>query len=145
MAGLRITVTTHQNPEIVMSRTHFLLTVPILAALAFAGAALAHPKLLATTPSANASVVKPGKIELKFSEALIGQMTGAEVVMTGMPGMANHAPMKITGFTAAIGQDRKTLTLLMRRALSAGTYRVTWHAVSTDTHRVQGTFNFTVK
>ena len=128
-----------------MLNTRFLLTAPILAALAVAGAAQAHPKLLATTPSANASVVKPGKIELKFSEALIGQMTGAEVVMTGMPGMANHAPMKITGFTAAIGQDRKTLTLVLRRALSAGTYRVIWHAVSTDTHRVQGTFNFAVK
>ena len=128
-----------------MFNTRFLLTAPILAALAVAGAAQAHPKLLATTPSANASVVKPGKIELKFSEALIGQMTGAEVVMTGMPGMANHAPMKITGFTAAIGQDRKTLTLVLRRALSAGTYRVIWHAVSTDTHRVQGTFNFAVK
>lgn len=128
-----------------MFRTRFLLTAPILAALAFAGAAQAHPKLLASTPSANASVVKPGKIELKFSEALIGPMSGAELVMTGMPGMANHAPMKITGFTAAIGQDRKTLTLLMRRALSAGTYRVTWHAVAADTHRVQGNFTFTVK
>ena len=145
MAELRITITTHQNPENDMFGPRFMLTAPIFAALAIAGAAQAHPKLLATTPSANASVLKPGKIELKFSEALIGQMTGAEVVMTGMPGMANHAPMKITGFTAAMGQDRKTLTLMMRRALSAGTYRVTWHAVSTDTHRVQGTFNFTVK
>ena len=72
-------------------------------------------------------------------------MTGAELVMTGMPGMANHAPMKITGFTAAIGPDRKTLTLLLRRALTAGSYRVTWHAVAADTHRVQGTFAFTVK
>ena len=128
-----------------MFRIRLLLSVPILAALALAGAAQAHPKLLASTPSANASVVKPGKIELKFSEALIGPMTGAELVMTGMPGMANHAPMKITGFTAAIGQDRKTLTLMLRRALTAGTYRVIWHAVAADTHRVQGTFTFTVK
>ena len=128
-----------------MFRIRLLLSVPILAALALAGAAQAHPKLLASTPSANTSVVKPGKIELKFSEALIGPMTGAELVMTGMPGMANHAPMKITGFTAAIGQDRKTLTLMLRRALTAGTYRVIWHAVAADTHRVQGTFTFTVK
>ena len=128
-----------------MFRIRSLLAAPLLAALALAGTAQAHPKLLASTPSANASVVKPGKIELKFSEALIGPMTGAELVMTGMPGMANHAPMKITGFTAAIGQDRKTLTLMLRRALAAGTYRVTWHAVAADTHRVQGTFTFTVK
>lgn len=128
-----------------MFRIRSLLAAPLLAALALAGTAQAHPKLLASTPSANASVAKPGKIELKFSEALIGPMTGAELVMTGMPGMANHAPMKITGFTAAIGADRKTLTLVLRRALSAGNYRVTWHAVSTDTHRVQGAFTFSVK
>lgn len=128
-----------------MFRSRFLLVAPILAALAVAGAAQAHPKLLTSTPSANASVAKPGKIELKFNEPLIGPMTGAELVMTGMPGMANHAPMKITGFTAAIGPDRKTLTLLLRRALTAGSYRVTWHAVAADTHRVQGTFAFTVK
>lgn len=128
-----------------MYRSRFLLAAPILAALAVAGAAQAHPKLLTSTPSANASVAKPGKIELKFNEPLIGPMTGAELVMTGMPGMANHAPMKITGFTAAIGPDRKTLTLLLRRALTAGSYRVTWHAVAADTHRVQGTFAFTVK
>ena len=128
-----------------MFRSRFLLVAPILAALAVAGAAQAHPKLLTSTPSANARVAKPGKIELKFNEALIGPMTGAELVMTGMPGMANHAPMKITGFTAAIGPDRKTLTLLLRRALTAGSYRVTWHALAADTHRVQGTFAFTVK
>ena len=128
-----------------MFRSRLLLAAPILAALAVAGVAQAHPKLLTSTPSANASVAKPGKIELKFNEPLIGPMTGAELVMTGMPGMANHAPMKITGFTAAIGPDRKTLTLLLRRALTAGSYRVTWHAVAADTHRVQGTFAFTVK
>ena len=128
-----------------MFRTRFILAAPVLALLAIAGAAQAHPKLLSSTPAANASVVKPGKIELKFSEALIGPMTGAELVMIGMPGMANHAPMKITGFTAAIGKDGKTLTLLMRRALPPGTYRVTWHAVAADTHRVQGTYTFIVK
>ena len=128
-----------------MVRIRLLLAAPMIAALAIAGAAQAHPKLVGSSPSANASVAKPGKIELKFSEPLIGPMTGAELVMTGMPGMANHAPMKITGFTSAVGKDRKTLTLVMRRALAAGTYMVTWHAVAADTHRVQGTFNFTVK
>lgn len=128
-----------------MFRTRFILAAPVLAMLAIAGVAEAHPKLLSSTPAANAVVVKPGKIELKFSEALIGPMTGAELVMIGMPGMGNHAPMKVTGFTTAIGKDRKTLTLLMRRALPAGTYRLTWHAVSADTHRIQGTLTFRVK
>ena len=128
-----------------MFRTRLFLAAPVLAALAFAGVAEAHPRLLSSTPAANATVAQPGRIELKFSETLVGAMTGANLVMTGMPGMANHQPMRMSGFTSAIGKDGKTLTLLMRRALTAGTYRVAWHAVSTDTHRIEGNFSFTVR
>jgi methionine-rich copper-binding protein CopC len=128
-----------------MFRTRLFLAAPILAALAFSAAAEAHPRLVSSTPAANASVAQPGRIELKFSETLIGAMTGADVVMTGMPGMANHRPMKMSGLTSAIGRDGKTLTLSPRRALTTGTYRVTWHAVSTDTHRIAGNYSFTVR
>jgi methionine-rich copper-binding protein CopC len=31
------------------------------------------------------------------------------------------------------------------KALRPGTYRVSWHAVSIDTHRTEGAFTFTVK
>ncbi len=31
------------------------------------------------------------------------------------------------------------------RALPAGSYTVTWHATSTDTHKTQGKFSFTVE
>ena len=133
-----------------MFRTRLFLAAPVLAALAFAGVAFAgvaeaHPRLLSSTPAANATVAQPGRIVLKFSETLVGAMTGANLVMTGRPGMADHQPMRMSGFTSAIGKDRKTLTLLMRRALTAGTYRVAWHAVSTDTHRIEGNFSFTVR
>jgi hypothetical protein len=65
--------------------------------------------------------------------------------MTGMPGMASHAPMAITGFTAQMGKDRKSMTLLLRRPLAAGTYQVSWTAAGMDTHRMSGTFTFTVR
>ena len=68
-----------------------------------------------------------------------------QIAMTGMPGMANHAPMPITGFTARLGNDRKSMTLLLRRPLAAGTYRVTWSAAGADTHRMGGNFSFTVR
>lgn len=108
-------------------------------------AALAHPRLLQTTPTANATVAGPGKIELKFSEPLIRPMTGADVAMIGMPGKPHHAPFKMSGFTPTLSADRKTFTLTGRRLLPVGTYRVAWHAVSVDTHRVQGSFAFAVK
>ncbi|WP_354957136.1 copper resistance protein CopC [Sphingobium sp. CECT 9361] len=69
----------------------------------------------------------------------------AEIAMTGMPGMASHAPMPITGFTARLGNDRKSMTLLLRRPLASGTYRVTWSAAGADTHRMGGDFSFTVR
>lgn len=65
--------------------------------------------------------------------------------MTGMPGMASHAPMPITGFTAQMGKDRKSMTLQLRRGLTVGTYRVTWAAAGADTHRMSGNFTFTVR
>ena len=105
----------------------------------------AHTQLVSSSPAANASVAAPTKIELRFNEAVIGATARATIAMTGMPGMANHAPMPITGFTAQIGKDRKSMTLLLRRPLSAGAYRVTWTAAGADTHRMSGTFDFTVR
>lgn len=107
--------------------------------------AVAHTQLVSSSPAANARVVAPTKIELRFNEAVIGATARATIAMTGMPGMANHAPMAITGFTAQIGKDRKSMTLLLRRPLTAGTYLVTWTAAGADTHRMSGTFSFTVR
>lgn len=122
------------------------LSVTMAAALLISPAlASAHAKLVSSTPAANATVAKPGKIELKFSEKVIAKMAKAEIVMTGMPGMPDHAPMPITGFTPKMGADGKSMTLLLKRALSAGTYKVTWYAAGADTHRLSGNFTFTVK
>lgn len=128
-----------------MSKFHFAFAIPILAALAFAGSAEAHTQLVSSTPAANATVSKPGKVVLTFSERVVASFTGVDLTMTSMPGMAAHQPMAISGFTSAMSADGKTLTLTMRRALMAGTYQVKWHAVGDDTHRMEGTYAFTVK
>lgn len=107
--------------------------------------ASAHTQLVSSTPAANATVAAPTKIELRFNEAVIGATARAEIAMTGMPGMANHALMPVTGFTAQLGKERTSMTLLLRRPLAAGTYRVTWSAAGADTHRMGGNFNFTVR
>ncbi|MGE3692677.1 MAG: copper homeostasis periplasmic binding protein CopC [Novosphingobium sp.] len=107
--------------------------------------AAAHTQLVGSNPAANAAVAAPTKIELRFNEAVIGATARATIAMTGMPGMASHAPMAITGFTAKLGKDRKSMTLLLRRPLTAGTYVVTWTAAGADTHRMSGTFSFTVR
>ena len=125
------------------------LGLAALVALALPGvAALAHPRLIASTPAAQASVSAPTTVQMRFSERLVAPMTGAEVTraaMAAMPGMASHPAGKIGGFSARVGDDGKTLTLTRRQPLAAGHYSVAWHAVSVDTHRIAGRFEFTVR
>ena len=128
-----------------MRTTRFALMVAAIATLATPQLVSAHAKLVASTPAANSTVARPTKIDLRFNEAVIGSTVSVQLAMTGMPGMANHAPMPITGFTSQLGKDRKSLTIMLRRPLLAGTYRVNWAAAGVDTHRLTGTFTFTVR
>ncbi|MET0238531.1 MAG: copper resistance protein CopC, partial [Sphingobium sp.] len=41
--------------------------------------------------------------------------------------------------------DGKTLTVTLPRALPVGTYKLDWHAVTADTHRIEGSYAFSVK
>ena len=128
-----------------MRTTRFALMVATMATFATPQLVSAHARLVSSTPAANAIVTRPTKIDLRFNEAVIGSTVSVQLAMTGMPGMADHAPMPITGFTSQLGKDRKSLTLMLRRPLAGGTYRVNWAAAGADTHRLTGTFNFTVR
>ncbi|MDF0544151.1 copper homeostasis periplasmic binding protein CopC [Sphingobium sp. H39-3-25] len=127
-----------------MPAPHRFALAALAASVLAISPAFAHPKLLSSTPVANTSVAAPSKITLAFSEGLMPKLSGAEIVMTGMPGMPNHR-MAVTGFETSTGADGKTLVLALARPLSAGSYQVAWHVVSTDTHRIQGNLAFTVK
>jgi hypothetical protein len=48
-------------------------------------------------------------------------MSGVDVVMTGMPGMDHHEPMKMTGVKSSLAPDGVTLVAKLPRALPAGT------------------------
>ena len=122
------------------------LALAALALVAAPGAALAHAKLLSSTPAANATVSKnkAKSITLMFNEKLMASTVKAELVMTGMPGMKDHAPMKIA-FTSMMGKDGKSMMLMPKKALVPGTYKVSWSAAGADTHRMGSEFSFTVK
>jgi methionine-rich copper-binding protein CopC len=116
----------------------------VAAGLLAAAAAHAHPELVQTTPAANATTAAPARIELRFSERMVGAFSGADLLMVDMPGMKMDKPSKEPA-TAAIGADGMTLILTPAKPLSAGTYRVDYHVASTDTHRITGSFSFRVK
>lgn len=120
-----------------------LIALAAFTFLASATPAAAHPKLVTATPAANATVAKPTQIVLTFSEALVAPLSGIELTMTGMPGMADHAPMPIRGFTTKV--EGKTLTAKLPRALPTGSYQLKWHVVAADQHRLENTYSFTVR
>jgi len=109
------------------------------------GLALAHPQVVLAQPAEGASVAKVNKVALSFSEPLVAAASGIEVVMTAMPGMENHAAMKMTGVRVSLTADGKTLVADLARVLPVGSYEARWHGVGADQHPVAGKLSFTVK
>ena len=119
------------------------VVIALLSGLLMSTLAQAHPKLLASTPADGAEGAPPEKIELHFSENLVTQFSGAKLLMTEMSGMA-HAPMPVKAKVSG-GSDPKTMLITPTAPLVAGTYKVEWRAVSSDTHPITGNVTFKVK
>ncbi len=98
------------------------------------GPAAAHAFLEKATPPAGANLrMAPAKIELRFSEALEPAFSG--VTVTNAAGRDMSA-----GPTVATGTELS----VPLGVLKPGRYSVRWHAVSVDTHRTDGGYDFTV-
>lgn len=105
----------------------------VLAALLLAAApAFGHATLESSTPAKGAKVTSPKTITLKFTETLEPAFSGA--VLGDGAGKAVAVPSAVNG---------SSITLLPF-SLRPGVYTVTWHSVGRDTHRVTGSFAFTV-
>ena len=127
-----------------LSRIALAATALIASALiASAVPAGAHPRLVSASPAANAAVTRPTQITLTFSEALVAPLSGIELTMTAMPGMANHPRMPIRGFTTKA--EGRTLTATLPRPLPVGTYELKWHVVAADQHRIENLYTFNVR
>ncbi len=126
-----------------MKFAYRLAVAALLAApLAVSTAALAHTKVVASTPAQGATVKSPRVVTLTFSEALLPPTAAASIVMTAMPGMANHGEMMIRNFTTAWSNGNKTMTLKLKQPLRAGTYEARWQAAGADGHRMKGVVDF---
>jgi methionine-rich copper-binding protein CopC len=117
-----------------MNRTALVLAAGICALLA-ASQAEAHARLIGANPAANATLPAPRQIVLTFSEKLEPRFSGLEVFRGGA-----RIPVK-----AALSKDHRTLVGAPAGPLSPGAYKVAWRAVSTDAHRRQGAYSFTVR
>lgn len=112
------------------------LTVPQIAS--------AHPKLVTSKPAANATVARTGQIDLVFDEKLLAANTRIQLMMTSMPGMTNHAAMKIP-ISVMMNKDGKSVMVMSKKALTPGGYELRWMASGDDKEVVNGKFAFTMK
>lgn len=126
-----------------MLRTSILFAAAV-GGLMLTAPAHAHPRLIASTPANGATVSNVDSVRLRFSEKLVPAFSKAELIMTGMPRMRNQQPMRVPVRTTVLS-DGHTMAVTGHTRLQAGTYRLAWHAVSMDTHRVSGQVNFAVR
>jgi len=101
--------------------------------------AAAHPKLVKTDPPADAVTATPPKeLRLSFNEGLVPKFSGVE--------LTDKSGKKIEiGTAAADASDKKQLVVPLPTPLTDGVDKVSWHAVGDDTHRLQGSYSFTIK
>ncbi|WP_097302980.1 copper homeostasis periplasmic binding protein CopC [Pseudomonas chlororaphis] len=113
-----------------------LTTSALLASLVAASSAFAHAHLQSQTPAADSTVTAPSELRLVFSE-------GVEAAFTKVSLSKDGAEVAVKAL-ATEGADKKTLIVTPAAPLTAGAYKVEWHAVSVDTHTSEGTYSFKV-
>jgi len=111
---------------------------PLLAAACFCfiahGAAYAHASLLHASPAADSIVsAVPQEVTLTFTDTLEAAFSNLKVT-DGNGVEVSQGKAQVNNNTMRVGL----------RSLSAGVYKVNWRAVSTVTHRTDGTFTFRI-
>ena len=128
-----------QRKDRTMKTSAHRFAVATLGVVAMSAPALAHAHLKSAMPAAGSIVTAPPTaLDLKFSEGLNLKFTGVKV--TG-PDKASVA----TGDASLGANDDTALVVPVSGTMGAGTYTVTWHALSDDGHKTNGSYKFTVK
>lgn len=113
-----------------------LAATALLGSLVAASPVFAHAHLKSATPAADSTAVAPKELRLVFSE-------GVEATFSKVSLSKDGVDVPIQGI-ASEGADKKTLVVTPAEPLSAGDYKVQWHAVSVDTHKSEGAYGFKV-
>ena len=121
-----------------MLKMSSMAAVTMIAVSLYGSAAYAHPELQSAEPAAGAAMTtSPKQIRITFNESVIPQFSGLEVKdQTGK--------VISTGKSATDPANKKLLIVPLKEQLPPGDYKVEWHAVSDDTHRVKGNYSFSV-
>jgi uncharacterized protein YcnI len=110
------------------------LTLAAAAALRSPVAIAAHAPVESRTPAPNAKVSDVRSVKLTFGESVV---TGLISVSKG------GTPVKAK--TSGLNARKTALQETFSKALSRGTYTVSWRALADDGHHEKGTWTFTVR
>jgi len=115
-----------------------LASAAVVASLLAQTNASAHAFLDHAIPSVGGVVAgSPREIRLYFTTGVVAAFSGVRI--TSEAGTTIHSGKAIVD-----PSNRSVVIVRLGRALPPGSYTVSWHVVSVDTHPTQGTFRFTV-
>jgi methionine-rich copper-binding protein CopC len=121
-----------------MQRFLKLLIAAAFASSLATASASAHAFLDHAVPGVGMTVSgSPHELRLYFTQGVVTAFSGVSVVSSTGASIPASKPVNDPS-------DQQTLIVRLGRALGPGTYTVSWHVVSVDTHPTSGTFHFTV-
>ncbi|MDQ0559947.1 methionine-rich copper-binding protein CopC [Rhizobium mesoamericanum] len=121
-----------------MSKRYRFIALSAIALLGLAGQVFAHAHLTASTPADKATLTtSPAELDLHFSEELDITFSGLKILAPDKTVVKTGEPTLMNG--------GKTLMVPLPETLGPGAYEVEWHVLSTDGHKSNGTYGFTVK
>lgn len=116
-------------------RSSILVTLAL--ATVFVSVARAHAFLDHAIPAAGSAVHQsPTEVRLWFSERLDPPFSKAEV--------QDQSSKRVDNGNSQVDSDDRKLLRISLPPLAPGRYRVTWRAVSVDTHASTGEFTFDI-
>lgn len=110
--------------------------VMVLFLIALTGPAGAHAFLVRAEPAVGTTVPAPEQVSIWYTEEVEPAFSQIEVT--------DAAGQRVDQGGPHIDPANHKLLHVGVKKLPPGTYKVTWHVVSVDTHRTQGDFTFTV-
>lgn len=121
-----------------MKKIMFNMICVLLLSLALPAFVSAHANLDHAEPKVGSTVNQsPKEVKIWFSQSVEPAFSTIEVF--------DSAGKEIDKKDSRADKTDKTLLIVSVPALDAGSYKVVWHVVSTDTHKTHGDFKFTVK
>jgi methionine-rich copper-binding protein CopC len=119
-------------------RRVLLAAIAAMATMGVSQLARGHAFLDHASPPVGSSVlVSPAVVALWFTQDLEPAFSGVTVT--------NEAGQRVDLGNAQIPQGSPAELQIGVKPLAPGTYLVSWHVVSVDTHPTEGTFTFEIK